>query len=134
MAAYQASLKLCETLAAHDVANSGWQRDLSVSHNKIGNVLVAQGDLAGALAAYQADLKICETLAAHDVANVQWQIDVAISCGKLGMHAGIATDERRGYLQRGLEIEQSLKDLGRLPPNQDWIGWFEQRLQELDTD
>jgi hypothetical protein len=28
-------------------ANAGWQRDLSVSYEKVGNVLVEQGDLTG---------------------------------------------------------------------------------------
>jgi hypothetical protein len=30
-----------------------WQRDLSVSHNKIGDVQQAQGDLAATLTSYQ---------------------------------------------------------------------------------
>jgi hypothetical protein len=33
--------------------NAGWQRDLSVSHNKIGDVQRAQGDLTAALASYR---------------------------------------------------------------------------------
>ena len=134
LAAYRKGLDIAETLAARDVANTEWQRDLSVSHIKIGNVLVAQGDLAGALVAYRKSLAIAETLAAHDAANVQWQIDVAISCSKLGTHAGMAVDERRGYLRRGLEIQQGLKARGRLPPNQDWIGWFEEQLAGLDRE
>ena len=32
--------------------NTEWQRDLSVSHHKLGDVKLAQGDLPGALAAY----------------------------------------------------------------------------------
>ena len=39
--------------ALADPTNAGWQRDLSVSHNKVGDVLLAQGDLAGALKAYR---------------------------------------------------------------------------------
>ena len=46
----------------------------------------------------------------------------------------MSTDGLRGYLRRGLEILQGLKILARLPPNQDWNGWFEERLQELDSD
>ena len=34
--------------AAADPANTGWQRDLSVSHSKLGDVAVAAGDLAAA--------------------------------------------------------------------------------------
>ena len=35
--------------AKSDPGNAGWQRDLSVSLNKVGDVKTAQGDLAGAL-------------------------------------------------------------------------------------
>ena len=45
-----------EALAARDPANTEWQRDLSVSHDRIGDVLVAQGDGPGALAAYRKGL------------------------------------------------------------------------------
>ena len=38
-------------MAAADPGNAGWQRDLSVSQDNIGNVLSAQGDLSAALAA-----------------------------------------------------------------------------------
>ena len=49
-----ASLAIAERLARADPGNAGWQRDLSVSHNKIGDVLVEQGDLTAALESYQA--------------------------------------------------------------------------------
>ncbi|HXP18538.1 MAG TPA: hypothetical protein VN840_02720, partial [Streptosporangiaceae bacterium] len=58
-------------------ANTGWQRDLSVSHDKLGDVAVSAGDLAGARAAYQASLDIAVRLAAADPANMQWQRDLA---------------------------------------------------------
>ena len=45
-----------ERLAQADPGNAEWQRDLSVSHNKIGDMLAAAGDRAGALAEYRADL------------------------------------------------------------------------------
>jgi hypothetical protein len=64
--------------------NTEWQRALSVSHNKMSNVLLSQGDGPGALAAYQAGLAIGEDLAKRDPANTQWQVDVAVSCSKLG--------------------------------------------------
>jgi hypothetical protein len=47
-------------LAAADPANTEWQRDLSVSHNKLGDVAVAAGDLAAA-----------------DPANTQWERDLS---------------------------------------------------------
>ena len=58
LTSYQASLAIAERLAKADPGNAGWQRDLSVSHNKIGDVQQAQGDLAAALTSYQASLAI----------------------------------------------------------------------------
>ncbi len=64
--------------AAADPANTGWQRDLSVSHSKLGDVAVAAGDLAAARAAYQAGLDIAARLAAADPANT------AMAAGPVG--------------------------------------------------
>src|SRR5436190_1020597 len=50
--AYSDGLAIRERLAAADRSNTGWQRDLSVSYNKVGDVLVAQGKLDDALKAY----------------------------------------------------------------------------------
>ena len=75
-AAYQAGLDIRVRLAAADPANTGWQRDLSVSHNRLGDVAVAAGDLAAARTAYQAGLDIAVRLAAADPANTQWQRDL----------------------------------------------------------
>ena len=45
-----------------------------------------------------------------------------------------AAVRRLGYLRRGHEIQQGLKTRGRLPPNRDGIGWFEEHLQDIDGD
>ncbi|TAK22884.1 MAG: CHAT domain-containing protein [Chloroflexota bacterium] len=63
-------------LTARDPTNSEWQRDLSVSHIRIGAVLLAQGDAPGALAAFRAALAIRERLAQQDPTNSQWQRDL----------------------------------------------------------
>ena len=39
---FRASLAIAERLAKADAGNAGWQRDLSVSYEKVGNVLAAQ--------------------------------------------------------------------------------------------
>ena len=49
--------------AMEAAGRSGDERDLSVSHNKIGDVQQAQGDLAAALTSYQASLDIFDRLA-----------------------------------------------------------------------
>ena len=50
-----ASLAIGERLAKSDPGNAGWQRDLSVSYDKVGDVLVAQGNLAEALKSYRGE-------------------------------------------------------------------------------
>ena len=55
--------------AAADPANTEWQRDLSVSHNKLGDLAIAAGDLTAARTAYHAGLDIRQRLAAADPAN-----------------------------------------------------------------
>lgn len=60
---FKAALAIRERLAKADPENAGWQRDLSVSHIKIGDVLVDQGNVADALAAYKAAVAIRERLA-----------------------------------------------------------------------
>ena len=47
-----------ERLAKADPGNAGWQRDLSVSYNKVGDVLKDQGNLPEALKAYRDSLAI----------------------------------------------------------------------------
>ena len=54
LGAYRNSPALRETaLAARHPANTGWRRDLSISHERIGDVLRSQGDGSGALVAYR---------------------------------------------------------------------------------
>ena len=71
-------------LAVGDPGNTEWQRDLSVSHYKIGNVQAAQGDSAAALRSFQASLAIGERLAAGDPRNSEWQRDLSVSHNKIG--------------------------------------------------
>jgi len=70
--------------AEQAAARNGAGRDLSVSHNKVGDVLWAQGDGTGALAAYTASLAIAERLAAADPANALQQRDLSVGHERIG--------------------------------------------------
>jgi tetratricopeptide (TPR) repeat protein len=72
------------THAAEDPSNARWQRDLSVSHDRVGNLQVAQGDLAGALKSYRNSLAISARFAAADPSNAGWQQDLGVSHNKVG--------------------------------------------------
>src|SRR5262245_17577092 len=66
---YRRSLALRAKLAAANPANTEWQRDVSLSLDRVGNVLVADGRTAEALDAYRAGLTIAEKLVAADPGN-----------------------------------------------------------------
>jgi tetratricopeptide (TPR) repeat protein len=63
---------------------NGDERDLSISHERIGEVRQAQGDLDAAVASYTAGMAIIERLAARDPANSERQRDLSVSHNKLG--------------------------------------------------
>lgn len=84
MANYQAAHAIAQSLSTHDSVSIELQANLLVSHERIGNVLVAQGDGPGALAAYRKDLAIAEALAARDPTNTRWQSVLSINLEKIG--------------------------------------------------
>jgi hypothetical protein len=79
----RAARRALDGLATFEPTNAGWQRDLSVNHLKIGDVLRVQGDAAAALAASHAGLTIRERLAAADPSNADWQRDLSVSCWRM---------------------------------------------------
>jgi tetratricopeptide (TPR) repeat protein len=84
LTSFAASHDIFKRLAAADPGNAGWQRDLSVSHERIGGVLVEQGDLAAALKSFAASLAIDERLAAADPGHAGWQRELSVSHNKIG--------------------------------------------------
>ena len=99
---------------------NGDERDLSVSHERIGDVLVAQGERAAALEAYRAGLAIRENLARRDPANLDWQRDLSVSHERIG-DVLVAQGERAAALEAyraGLAIRENLARHD--PANLDW--------------
>ena len=81
---YRDGLAIRDRLAKADPGNAGWQRDLSVSYDKVGDVLVAQGNLPEALKSYRDSLAIADRLANADPGNAGWQRDLSVSYDKVG--------------------------------------------------
>jgi len=82
--ALAAAIQALSAQADQDPINTLWQRDLSVSYSKLGDVLQAQGDLGRGEKAYQDALAIGERLAAQDPTNTEWQRDLSVSYERLG--------------------------------------------------
>src|SRR5664279_1485004 len=103
-----------------DPTNSEWQRDLSISRNKQGDVAVAAGDLARDAEHYRAGLTIRERLAAADPTNTGWQRDLSVSREKLG-DVAVATGDLAGaaeHYRAGLAIAERLAAAD--PTNSGW--------------
>jgi hypothetical protein len=103
-----------------DTADTQAQRDLSVSHDRIGDVRVAQGDLAGAMLSFQARHAIAERLAGDDPGNAGWQRDLSISHEKIG-DVRVAQGDLAGAMlsyQASLAIAERLA--GDDPGNAGW--------------
>ena len=64
------------------------QRDVSVSLDRIGDVLVQAGDLAGAKARFEASLKVAERLAEQNPGSAQAQRDLWVSMWRLAEMEG----------------------------------------------
>ena len=129
LAAYRKGIAIREALAAKDPGNTEWQRDLSVSHNKIGDVLRDEGDRPGALAAYRKDLAIAEALATKDPGNAEWQRDLIVSRVRM---ADVEPQAAARHLSEALRIAVALRDSGRLAPADAGMpGALEQRLAKL---
>ena len=97
---YARAQRVGAAFAARDPDNTEWQRDLSVSHERIGDVLLRAGDRDGAVEAYRQALAIRQRLAARDPDNTEWQRDLSVSwtrLGKLALDAGDRTEARRAY-------------------------------------
>lgn len=80
----EAGRNIFARLAKREPDNAGWQRDLSISQERLGDALQAQGDLNAAREAYQASLAIRARLATDNPANTASQRDLSIIQQRLG--------------------------------------------------
>ncbi len=105
-------LAVAESRAATDPGNARYQRDLSISHNRLGDLAVAIGDRAGAEEHYRACLAIAERLATTDPGNAEYQRDLSVSHNRLGDLA-VAAGDRTGaeeHYRACLAIAERLAD------------------------
>jgi tetratricopeptide (TPR) repeat protein len=118
--AAEAGTRLCALLCDADPENTEFQRDLSISYNKLGDLAVAAGDAAAARQAYTDGLHIRERLARLAPENTAFQRDLSISYNKLGDLAVAAGDAAaaRDFYSKDLEIAERLARLA--PENAAW--------------
>ena len=81
-----------------DKDNTRLQRDVAITLERIGDVLLAAGDRQAALKRYSEGLDIRRRLMARDRDNMQWQHDVTVSLERMG-GLFLATGDRRAALR-----------------------------------
>jgi tetratricopeptide (TPR) repeat protein len=122
-------------LVKADPEDAGWQRNLSISHIKIGDVLTTQGDLIEALKTYQESLAIRDRLAKADFNNPNRQRDLAISQGRIAVvlakqgDAPRALDELRQGRAIIAQLVKQSPDNGQLSND---LAAFDQSIATLE--
>jgi tetratricopeptide (TPR) repeat protein len=125
-ARYREVQGILERLARAEPARADYQRDLSVSYNKMGDLYQALGQGEAAQAAFQQALDIRERLARAEPARADYQWDLAVSLWRV---ADFADDGGIAHLERALAILGRLDAAGALYPEQRaWIPRFADRL------
>ena len=130
--AYGEGLEIAKRLAESDPSNSQWQRDLSVSYDRLGDVAVAQGDLAEAQEAYEEGLEVAKRLAESDPNISQWQRDLWVSYWRL---ADVAERDNRSkeaqqYWGRAYRVLSMIKSQGLhiSPEDEQYLESLRQRV------
>ncbi|MFN6338092.1 MAG: TIR domain-containing protein [Cyanobacteriota bacterium] len=102
-----------ERLSKAEPERADYQRDLSVSYERMGDLYVALGRGEEARQAYQGSLEIRERLSKAEPERADYQRDLVISLVKIGT---VADPVDRAMLQSALAILESLERQGRLAP------------------
>jgi tetratricopeptide (TPR) repeat protein len=109
-ARFQELLERRERLAKAEPDRADYQRDLSVSYERMGDLYVALGQGEAARQAYQGSLEIRERLAKAEPDRADYQRDLSVSYNKMGdLYRALGQGEaaRQAY-QGSLEIAERL--------------------------
>ncbi len=124
-------------IPSEEAEKEEWRRERSVLSNRLGDLLVSQGDGEGALSVYRESLAIAERLAAQDPSNAVWQTDVVAGririVGLADEHDEEAPTAAIELLKSNLEVLRLLQEQGRLKAAQaGWVADHEQRIARLE--
>ncbi|WP_346907536.1 tetratricopeptide repeat protein [uncultured Roseibium sp.] len=96
------------------------QREIMIAHARLGDILVAQGQLGDALERYEAGLEVAKRLAASDASNSRRQRDLSVSFDRIGgvLVAQGKLGEALERYEAGLAVAERLA--GSDPSNSEW--------------
>ena len=124
---YESLLRLHKERAESEPDRADYQRDLSVSYNKVGDLYQSLGQGEKAREAYLNALQIRERLAESEPDRADYQVDLASSLVRVAL---TGASERQKGLKRALSILTALRDQERLAPvDEGKIAALEQMIQ-----
>jgi tetratricopeptide (TPR) repeat protein len=102
--------EIASALIARAPDNARWQHDLAVSHERVGDIQMAEGRREQALESYRVNLAIMERLVARDPDNVEWRRGLPTSLRKiaLALEASGRTEEALDTVHRRLTLVEAL--------------------------
>jgi hypothetical protein len=98
-------------LSAAEPGDFGLRRDLAVAHEKLGDVRLAQGDMAAAPRSYRNSFEILKALSAADPGDAGRRRDMIAICLKLSI---AEPPHARDYLLKAQAIVKELTDSDHL--------------------
>jgi len=110
LAEYKTYERIAARLANEDEGRATWKRQLALSRQRQGDILLRQGNPNDALDAYGEYFVLVKALAAGDAANQTYDTDVSIGHAKLGdalLRKGLvdeALKHYRVYLERAEQL------------------------------
>ena len=122
--AVEAVLRWQQRAADAEQATPVWQRDLSVSFNRLGNLAAAQGNLPEAQRLFGEALRIAQLLAESDPANAEWQRDLWVSCWRVaGVLEQQGSDESMNYWRQAHNTLTAMVEQGLFvsPPDMQFL-------------
>ncbi|HWO18787.1 MAG TPA: tetratricopeptide repeat protein [Kofleriaceae bacterium] len=117
---YQDVLADAQRRVSAEPERAQWQRDLSVSYGKLGDVAIAAGQLESARTWFERARAVSKDLATKEPNNTKWQRDLSVSYDRLG-EVAVATgqlDVARAWLEQSLAIRKNLATSD--PDHADW--------------
>ncbi len=130
-------LEFAKRLAEADPSRADFQRDLSVSYLKLGDVQASQGNLQEALSLLTQGVEIAQRLAEAEPSRADFQRDLGVAYEKLGdVEVSLGnTQEARELFTKSLQIAKRLAEAepNRADFQRDLAGCFE-RMATLDPD
>ena len=110
LARYKEVLQLAERKALQEPGRADYQRDLSVSYNKLGDLQSALGEGEAARQYYEKSLLLREQLVKQEPGRADYQRDLSVSYDRLGdlQRALGEGDAARQYYEKSLSIAEQL--------------------------